>query len=254
MNVVIDNREQALKHHFLHNPETYSISFENIVHGDVNIYLDGAIFLIIERKTLQDLAASIKDGRYKKQKQCVLESHATRSIIYLIEGAFDFSESDTSIGGISKNILLSSIINTLIRDNIKVLVTKDISDTIECIRGVCSRIHKDPSKYRDGASTSTLPVLKIDKVAAVDRTKCFYNQLCQVPGVSGKTAEAITEKYKTLYELVMSLDKANTIVEKTKLLKEIKLETDKGKFRNLSSTVVNNLITYFSKDDSTNTD
>lgn len=260
MRVVVDHREQSLKEYFKEHVQVFPVTYENLEYADVNIHIDGELFLVIERKTLPDLVASIKDGRYKKQKQNLLSKLRRDQIIYLIEGSFDYTDtSNVTIGGITKKIVLSSIINTLLRDNIKVVTTKDTSDTIQCIIGMCSRIHEDPNKYRLGSAADQadlvvqiLPSLKIDKTDKIDKKRCFFNQLCQVPGVSAKTAEAITKKYECLYHFIKFLESETTFSEKCKLLKEIKLESDKGKLRHISVTVTQNLIYYFTDHDDCN--
>lgn len=153
---------------------------------------------------------------------------------------------------------MSSIINTLIRDNIKVITTNDTRDTIQCILSICNRIHDDPGKYVLPASMQVepgdvlAPPLKVSKVDKKDRKTCFFNQLCQVPGVSAKTAEAITKLYTSLYQFVKYLESEHSYTAKCKLLKEIKLESDKGKLRNISSTVIENLVYYFTNQDDCN--
>lgn len=61
---------------------------ENLPIGDIIIcHDDGSEVALIERKTLNDLAASIQDGRYKEQSfrlhNCSVHNH---NIYYLIEG------------------------------------------------------------------------------------------------------------------------------------------------------------------------
>ena len=65
-----------------------TLQSENLPLGDIIICEDnGSEKIILERKTLQDLAASIRDGRYKEQSfrlnECNLHNH---NIMYLIEG------------------------------------------------------------------------------------------------------------------------------------------------------------------------
>ena len=65
MQFIIDNREKELKDYFKNND---NIKFENLDIGDIVIKDNDKIIMMIERKTLEDLSASIKDGRYKEQK------------------------------------------------------------------------------------------------------------------------------------------------------------------------------------------
>ena len=82
----IDNREKDLIPIFQKN----NIPFvnENLEIGDILISDDaGNTLIIIERKKYADLSASIKDGRYKEQKERLLHS-LSRNVrkIYLLEG------------------------------------------------------------------------------------------------------------------------------------------------------------------------
>ena len=87
MQVLIDNRERAV----LEKMEEYrelNIKVEALNLGDVMLRYNDVVKIIIERKTLTDLIASIKDGRYIEQ--CLrLQNNGlchNHHIIYLIEG------------------------------------------------------------------------------------------------------------------------------------------------------------------------
>ena len=85
---IIDNRERKV---------IDCISKKNIEYKLTNLNIGDYIFaynpkednpkVIIERKTVDDLASSIKDGRYKEQKVRLLnEQNNGHQIIYIIEG------------------------------------------------------------------------------------------------------------------------------------------------------------------------
>ena len=63
MNIIIDNRENDLIK--LLNKNKYNFTTSNLDVGDIQYKNDDKIIYIIERKTVNDLGASIKDGRYK---------------------------------------------------------------------------------------------------------------------------------------------------------------------------------------------
>ena len=56
------------------------------------IKYDNELLLIIERKTLSDLASSVKDGRCKQQKIRLLNNFPKHKICYLIEGDLNKSK------------------------------------------------------------------------------------------------------------------------------------------------------------------
>lgn len=83
---------------------------ENIPLGDIIICNDdGTERIMIERKSLSDLASSICDGRYKEQSfrlnQCSIHNH---NIYYMIEGQL---KSYKSYSRIDKRALLSSMVS-----------------------------------------------------------------------------------------------------------------------------------------------
>ena len=67
------------------------IKTENMPLGDAGIYSDnGEELVLFERKSLTDLAASIKDGRYSEQSMRLASVNTpNHHIIYIIEGSFD---------------------------------------------------------------------------------------------------------------------------------------------------------------------
>ena len=91
--VKIDVRERSLynycKNVFERNTLFSDINLvsENLPLGDVIIADDKEDKIIIERKSLADLSASIKDGRYNEQSYRLNGiPHHNHNIIYLIEG------------------------------------------------------------------------------------------------------------------------------------------------------------------------
>ena len=95
MHIKIDCREQELfkkclalaqQRNIL--PSAITITSESLPLGDIILYDSaGTELAIFERKSLADLASSIRDGRYKEQSfrlnACSLHNH---NIYYLVEG------------------------------------------------------------------------------------------------------------------------------------------------------------------------
>jgi ERCC4-type nuclease len=93
MIIKVDNRENELlaqiKQLVLFIPifKQIKIVTENLPLGDFIISDEKEDKLIIERKTISDLLASIKDGRYDEQSYRLNGlNHHNHNIIYLIEG------------------------------------------------------------------------------------------------------------------------------------------------------------------------
>ena len=94
MLIRIDNREQdliRLMNQLIITVPTFKelqISVEVLPIGDIIFTEDDVDKVIIERKSVSDLLASIKDGRYEEQSYRLngIQGHANHNTIYLIEG------------------------------------------------------------------------------------------------------------------------------------------------------------------------
>jgi crossover junction endonuclease MUS81 len=143
--LIIDYREHALKNYFddfdfksNKNLKHVEYKIENLDLGDIIIKRDEEIILIIERKTLQDLYSSINDGRYKEQKVRLKNNFSDSQIVYIIENCDvkfikkKFSNFDSIING--------AIINSIFRDNINLLRTNSVDETITYIKTLLKKV------------------------------------------------------------------------------------------------------------------
>jgi len=187
----LDNREHAL----VSRLEGCTVS--QLAIGDFQAILDGVPRLLIERKTLADLEASVKDARYKEQKLRSLSLRATTGckLLYLIEGAFRYSD-----GTHQHKINTSCVINSMVRDEIPFVFVKDVEESATFLSLLMSRLVADPDKYfkkaegtADYIDTVVQGHVKMKKKDNVDSRTCFVIQLCAIPGISMNKAEAIIQ-------------------------------------------------------------
>jgi ERCC4-type nuclease len=116
MKIKVDMREHDLLKHInnliINNPKFKNIEVltENLALGDIIILNDKEEKIIIERKSISDLAASIKDGRYAEQSYRLNGlNHPNHNIIYLIEGNINKSRFNNK----TENLTLYSAIFSL---------------------------------------------------------------------------------------------------------------------------------------------
>jgi ERCC4-type nuclease len=144
--------------------------YSNLDIGDIHIISPDNQFTIIwERKTLEDWSQSIKDGRYREQKMRLqayqrewMRTKEIKPIVgYIIEGLLDnnyvydvplkdsTNEEDsinsvnsedckeyhytTKISGIPISTLWSSYMHMIIRDQMNVIESKNVANTIEIV-------------------------------------------------------------------------------------------------------------------------
>lgn len=246
MELIVDNRERDLLKYF------GEVHTANLDLGDFVIREEGGeIIFVIERKTWKDLAESIKDGRYHNQKKRLLETYDVSKIIYIFEGAWNYGPDNTFISGIGKSALISCAINTALRDGIRIFVSGWQKDTYDLVMGIYNRVREHPEKYVKTASAvqETVSEIQVVKKQCIDAEAYFIAALCQIPGVSMKTARAIAGKYQSFPVLIKEL---STRPEKMKLLKEITTEDSKGGKRRISEKVARSIVDYIFGSDGCN--
>lgn len=232
----LDNRERGIK-------DILKLPFqcENLEHGDFVFELDGQQVMIIERKTLQDLAASIKDGRYTNQKKAMLDKYQTSQLYYIFEGVVNYCDDENevqcNINGLSYSALLSAIINTSVRDKIHTFTTQNTSETCALIEMIYKRMMKDPQKYNNANTTLQQGFIPKEKVKT--QRDCFIAQLCQIPGISNKTARAIADKFQGIREFITELT-----LKGEEIFVDMKLESTNGKTRAVPSNIRNNIMQF----------
>lgn len=199
MKLVIDNRERDLLQII---GECHR---KNLDLGDIIIFdKEDNEVLVIERKTVKDLAISIKDGRHKEQKARLIDCYALKGIkvMYIIEGNI---EQKGKISGIPYTTLISSIINTMLRDDIYVYQSKDINDTKDFILAVFKKYCKGNLTH-DKEIEYVGEALKLKKKENKNQEDSMIFMLCQVPRISVNIAKAIREHYKSIRDLILAYE------------------------------------------------
>lgn len=226
--ILIDNRELKLKTFF---NGCKNIEFKNLEIGDIIFKLNNEIVLIIERKTISDLYGSIKDGRYKEQKLRLLSNFSKDKIIYLIENNIENHKNDFNI-----DIVYGSIINMLIRDNIKILKTNNIEETIKFIQILIKRLETKSyifniniDNINNSSNIDYVNTIKLQKKKNLTPEKCQTIQLAQIPGVSINCSKTILEQYKSIPNLVLEYNKFEDINNKELLLSNLEIKTNNDK-------------------------
>ena len=220
MQLNIDYREKALLQRIQVEPK-------NLTLGDVSIEKDGKELLIIERKTIADLASSICDGRYKEQSFRLTESPVlNHNILYLIEGSLN------DVCSLPKKTLLSSLISLWYHKGFTIFRTESIDETAEFVTTLFEKLQKDDLKpHTDSDYTSTVKKQKRDKITPENIDVIM---LSQIPGISSTTATALMTEYKTIFQLEKKMQEN----------KECLATFMCGK-RKLSKTCIENIKTYF---------
>ena len=275
MSLIIDNREKDLKAIF---PNAI---FKNMDLGDIEIKYKNSdeTFILIERKTMKDLIASVNDGRYREQKKRLLEAGIPRNkIMYLLEGRID------DIPGQMKT-LFGMIINTLFRDKLSVIRFETIEETIYFIKRLLEKVeNNDPNivgnhnlesnnnkilnvktenetenKNETNVTTTSntintintinttnteyLSTIKLKKKDNLTTDNCSVLQLAQIPGMSVQNAQIILNKYKSIANLI-NMYYQNEENKRSSMLADLEISLSTGKTRKLGKVLSERIYQY----------
>lgn len=281
MRIRIDNREHELLKHIqelIVNIPLFKdliVNVENLPLGDIVISNNVEDKLYIERKSINDLSASIKDGRYEEQSYRLNGlNHPNHNIIYLIEGDINrfnrFKDNK-----IEKLTLYSSIFSLNYYKGFSVIRSFSIEESAIFICNTANKLRKGETEnkhpyYQNTFNTTNANVKsseiieeKTEKTENIDQDQentCSDKDyvgvikkikkdnitpnnigeimLCQIPGISSVTAIVIMDKFKTLPNLI------SQIQENENCLKDISYTNSKNQVRKVNKTCLVNLVKF----------
>jgi len=269
MNIKIDVREAELikrcqtNIEMIANFKDLKLVQEQLPLGDIIINDGLKDLVIIERKTISDLAASIKDGRYEEQSYRLKNLwHHNHNIIYLIEG--DFSRFNSFKERIDKQTLYSALTSINYFKGFSVWRSMSIDETALMICNMAYKINKEKDKQpfysnnlittaSTAASASALEGSAVE-AEPTDKDYCSVVKkvkkdnitgenigeimLCQIPGISSASALAILAQFKTLPSLIKAIDADETCMN------SISTTDANGKSRKISKTAIATIIKF----------
>ena len=247
MKIKVDNREHTLIKLLNALKKDYKYDFEVVVEkldlGDIIICKDEEELLIIERKNLNDLASSLRDGRYNEQSYRLngLPVH-NHNIIYLVEGNISFYSSKYS--KVKPETLYVTMFCLYYFKGFSVIRTFDIAETAEYILRLTDKLNRGEKKYGyyhekfvPSEKTYTNVVHKVKK-KNITPENIGEIILSQIPGISSTTSKVILNKFGSLYNLLKEIEKDRSCLE------SLSYKTKAGKERRISKTSIDNIIQY----------
>jgi ERCC4-type nuclease len=269
MKIRVDNREQELIRlckHFIETGPMYNgleIVVEPLPIGDVILSESGVDKVIIERKSLGDLASSIKDGRYEEQSYRLNGlPHHNHNIMYLIEGDMNKLNSlNTFKDRTDKTSLYSAMLSLNYYKGFSVLRSMNIEESALMVCNMAYKLNKSPEKksfYSNvpnqiqepslltgdeacenlQSSSDYCGVVKKVKKENITPENIGEIMLCQIPGISSTSAVAVMKEFKTVRNLLLKIN------ENEACLKDISYVNAKGQTRKINKTVIANIIKY----------
>lgn len=243
MKVIIDERETALYNKCIeiNTFATIHIVKQVLPIGDILFKTDDdqKTHCIIERKSLADLLASIKDGRYEEQSYRLSNNGecSLHNVIYIIEGILS-----TLRTPMEKRLVFSSITSLNYFKGFSVLRSSSVSETAELLLFAADKIARGLAEGQQPAECATgeqnyCTVVKKVKKENVTPGNIAEIMLCQIPGISSSNAIAVMKQFTSISDLIDKL-KADP-----HCLDDIRIENN-GKSRKIGKNCVDGIRNY----------
>jgi ERCC4-type nuclease len=220
MHLIVDDHE---KHVIPVLRALHEIKVQRITVGDY-VYVHGdKIICIVERKSITDLTASIKDGRMNNHNKLLEAKEKCACIIlYIIEGPA-YPNLNRSFARMKFKCLQEELDSIMFSDDIKIIWTKNIIHTAERLAGLCKTFEKFVDKgifsniieqkgCENGIIVEENPPLNMEKVNSIVNIKhevnldmLHVNMLRQVKGVSYK-ASVVALQHFNIKQLLLCKD------------------------------------------------
>lgn len=256
MRLIIDNREHALIERcetIISNDQQYvTLEIDTLPIGDILVKTDeGKDVMIVERKSLQDLLASIKDGRYEEQSHRLKHASGfpSHNIVYIIEGMFS-----TLKTVMEKKLVISTMASLNYFKGFSVLRTSGVQETADILVYMANKIDRNfmkgiiPSYLMEEKNTNQtgLEICSLEK--SVDTTNSYSEfvkkvkkdnitpdnigeiMLCQIPGISTLYAKTILQHFEGFSKLFENVKNGTAKFE------NIYYEDSKGSKRRIPKT------------------
>jgi ERCC4-type nuclease len=247
---------------------------EQLPLGDIIICDEKEEKLIIERKTLKDLASSIKDGRYEEQSYRLNGiKHHNHNVIYLIEGSMD--KINMFKGRSDKMTLYSAMVSLNYYKGFSVMRSLSVEESALIICNCALKISKGEQQgkipfYKNLETVCAKPENALEELSETEpntvltpdpvlssKNYCTVVKkvkkenvtpenigeiiLCQIPGISSVTAIAIMAQFKTIPNLI------SIMKNDPNCMQNISYTTGAGQTRKINKTCIASISLYLSK-------
>ena len=187
--------------------------------------------LYVERKTVADLSASIKDGRSAEQKERLKASTSRNRIIYLIEGNMEIQNITDRLEGLPAKSLYGNLINTQLKHGIQVYKTSSLRESALYLIRLYQKLSTERDDFfteKNSTDFDYAKTIKKEKKANMTPRILMHYTLCQIPSMSDMKAEPIVEKYGSISNLIEAFKTVPEEMRK-KMLSDIRYKNKSGK-------------------------
>jgi ERCC4-type nuclease len=217
MKVVVDMREAALLAALpplLADLSGVVMERAALLVGDVAFFTDTEVAaVLLERKSIDDLASSHRDGRYKEQRARLLAQRGAGTAVgYMLEGsagsfaAERFTDAD----------LRNAILRLQFRYTIPVIQTTSVADTASYIKSVVVSLLRDPACFRGGLATTAAgaaaayaEAIHVRKADNSTPDRVVRSMLRVIPGLGPAAVEGVAAAVGASFSRLLLLSEAD---------------------------------------------
>jgi ERCC4-type nuclease len=220
--------------------------------------------ILFERKSLLDLLASVKDGRYKEQSHRLINATPllAHNIVYVIEGIYTTLKNPAD-----KAKIISCMTSLGFFKGFSVLKTASLNETAEYLMTMAAKIvrdvrdgkplptinkpcrtivegrgdnecHVDGEVIQEVSSADYCDVVKAVKKENVSRENIGEIVLCQIPGIHSATAKAIMKGFASFSDFYEKFKETPGLLDNVVILQS------NGKSRKISRTSIQKIKEY----------
>lgn len=233
--------------------------YANIEIKSENLYLGDFTFgnVIIERKTHQDLASSILDGRYKEQctrLQEYQQSNPSTKIIYIIEGNIDLFFNSHNI---DKEKLKSAMVSLMYEKGFSVINSRSLNETIDFLLIFAYKYYSKYEKLQKNSPDEENNDITVNnnlnnienlvkqgqrKKEQINRDNIGIMMLCNIPHISFNLACELLKPFENnIYKFICKLQEDSNYLYNLK----IQGKNANSKERKLGKNIANTLYDFF---------
>lgn len=184
--LIIDDRENKLADTLARLYPDLPVSTARLLTGDVHVLRGGKPQLVLERKTREDLRASLLDGRFHAQRARLVSEYGCEHVGFVVEGGTRWSESESG-----------AEIALIVRDRIPVFWTRNVDDTAALLNRLSGADLAERAEPPSGENFT-----RVANASTGCPKRSLAAMLRCVPSVSARRAATLADKFKSMDALI----------------------------------------------------
>lgn len=183
--VILDDRENNLYNELIGRCPGMALSKARLNAGDIHILENSDVLLVLERKSRQDLRASLIDGRFHAQRSRMTATYGKDTIGFVIEGGTSWADAESG-----------AEVAVLLRDRLPLFWTASVGDTADLV----SRLLHSDMQARP-APPGGVDQVRTALATTASPERSLSAMLRCIPGISARRAQVLASMFGSMANL-----------------------------------------------------